>query len=763
VTIALVLLLGGLVVFALILVARAAEADAWRRSLIAYRLRLPASLTVDEVSTWLTGIAASTHPPRWSLLPLPPVAVEIVATAQGLMHYVLVTNRAEEKLLAGLRSALPGVRLEAVPDFVSARPHLRLAAEAIITSFVRPLAVERAEAAATALLAALHPVPPGGEIRYQVIMTSAGTPSRVPTPHEGKDSSLASWWEGTLSTDAEAVGAARLKQRETLLRVVVRVGVGASNQAQVQALFGRVWPVLHITNAPSVRVRRRWLPSAVVAGRMTRRAYPITKWPMLLNAAEAAALVGLPVGNVRLPGLSVGTARQLPPLPTMPAHGAVVAVSNYPGMSDRPLALTASDRLRHMFVLGPTGSGKSWMLARMILQDIAAGSGVVVIDPKGDLITDVLARVDDRDSERVVVLDASKRDMPVGLNVLGHAHNEEAQELAVDNVLHVFREIWSKYWGPRSDQIMRAGLAALVHTRAPDGSAMTLCELMPLLTQPALRRYVTSQSSLPDSLRAFWQWYDQISDGERLQAIGPVSNKVEAFTGRTPIRLMLGQSTGLDLASVFRERRVVLVSLAKGTLGAETANLLGALLVSTLWQATLERVRVPAARRRPVFAYIDEAGDIMRLPLALADVLAQARGLGLGVVAATQIIAQVPESVRAALLGTVRTQLTFAVEHDDATVLARRFAPLSVDDLTNLGTYEIAMRPCVDGTTAAPVTGITLPLNSPVRDPEDLAGASRQRYGAPRNEVEAKLRARVDMGAARPGGRFGREAVGGES
>lgn len=761
-TLAVLLFVGGLAAYSVVLATRAAEASAWRRSLVAYRLRLPAGLTLAQVTAWLTGVAASTHPPRWSLLSLPPVALEIVASPRGVAHYVLVTEPAEGKLLAGLRAALPGVRLEADHAHVISPTLPRLAAEAIMTSYVRPLAVERAEAAASALLAALHPVPVGCELRYQVIMTSAGTPPRVPTPRANGKDAANSWWEASVPADAEAVQAARLKQREALLRAVVRVGVAAPSRELAQALFGRVWPVLHMTNAPSVRVRRRWLPSSIVAARMSRRAYPITKWPLLLNAAEATALVGVPTGDTRLPGVVLGLARQLPPLADVASRGSVVAVSNYPGMASRPLALQTTDRLRHMFVLGPTGSGKSWLLARMILQDIAAGHGVIVIDPKGDLVTDVLARIDDDAANRTVVVDASRRDMPVGLNVLGHARSEEARELAVDNVLHVFREIWSAFWGPRSDQIMRAGLSALVHTPAPDGSAMTLCELVPLLTQPGLRRYVTASGRLPESQLPFWQWYEQISDGERLQAIGPIANKVEAFTGRTPIRLMLGQSNGFDLTRIFRERSIVLVSLAKGIIGSETANLLGALLVSSLWQATLARVRLPAARRRPVFAYIDEAGDIMRLPVGLADVLAQARGLGLGVIAATQVIAQVPDSVRAALLGTVRTQLMFAIEHDDATLMARRFAPMSVDDLTNLGPYEVAMRPCVGGVTAAPVTGTTLPLDPAHRDADELAAASRQRYGRPRSEVEAELRERLNVTGHRPGTRFGREPTGGD-
>jgi hypothetical protein len=292
--------------------------------------------------------------------------------------------------------------------------------------------------------------------------------------------------------------------------------------------------------------------------------------------------------------------------------------------------------------------------------------------------------------------------------VLGDAKSEEARELVVDNVLHIFRETWAAFWGPRSDHVMRAALSTLVHARAPDGSAYTLCEVVPLLTQATFRRSVVASADLPLSLRGFWQWYENLSDGERTQAIGPVINKVEVFSSRTPIRLMLGQSQGLDLTTVFTQRKALLVSLAKGRLGSETAALLGSLLVSSLWQATLARVNVPAEKRRPVFAYLDEMQDIVRLPLGLSDMLAQARGLGLGVTLATQFIAQLPEQLRAAVLGTVRTLVTFQIDHDDARLLAKRFAPLTADDLMGLLPYEVALKPCVNGQMLTPVTGTTL-------------------------------------------------------
>jgi hypothetical protein len=237
------------------------------------------------------------------------------------------------------------------------------------------------------------------------------------------------------------------------------------------------------------------------------------------------------------------------------------------------------------------------------------------------------------------------------------------------------------------------------------------------------------------------------------QYIGPVLNKVEAFTHRIPIRLMLGQSHGVNLEDIFRERKVVLVNLAKGELGTETGNLLGALVISELWKATLARVRVPLEKRRPCFAYIDEAQDIVRLPLPIADMLAQARGFKLGLTLANQYLFQLPEAVRQAVLGTIRTQIAFAVEHDDAKILEKRFAPLTADDLSGLHAFELAMRPCVGAQTLAPVTGISLPLDEPTTNGQVVAQASRTRYGRPRADVEAAQRARIEVATATTAGR----------
>jgi Type IV secretion-system coupling protein DNA-binding domain len=739
---ALTLLTGGCSVFGVILLARFFDAVSWRNSLIAFKLSLPHDLTVKEVAHWLALINGATHAHRLALLPAPPVALEIVGGQRGITHYLLVPKNMREGILSTVRAALPGSRLEAAPEYLANRPRLRMAAEATLTSHSRPMRAELADTASIGLLASLQPLYAHESVTVQWLITGGGIP-RIVSSAEARGQQ---WWlDSHLSTDSEAVKAERAKQQAPLLRAVVRVGVTAGRRQRRYVIFGRVWAALRTLNGSGVGVvRRLWLPPGLVADRIQRLALPVTTWPLILNTAELAGLVGLATSEATLPGLSLGASRQLPPSLSLSTSGAVLGLSNYPGMTNRRLSLTSTDRLRHTWVLGPTGTGKSTLLGNLIIQDMQAGFGQVIIDAKGDLITDVLSRVPASRQDDVIVIDPSETARPVGFNILHSGPtDEQSRERAVDHVLHIFGELYRSSWGPRTADVLRASLLTLISTNAYDGSSFTLCELPSLLTDKQFRTSVTRQRSVDGHLAAFWQWYDGLSDAHRNEVIGPVLNKLRAFVLSAPLRLLLGQSRGIDLRDVFTKRRIVLVPLSKGSLGTETAQLVGSLLVASVWQVTLGRIAVPVQRRRPAWLYADEFQDFVRLPLDLADTLAQARGFGLGLVMAHQHLGQLPEAVKTAVLSTARTQVLFQLDYDDARVMEQRFTPLSAHDLMGLGSYEIAARLCLDGHTSSPVTGVTLPLPASSTDGTALARASRQRYGVDRSDVEAALTARV--------------------
>ncbi|MCG8914913.1 type IV secretion system DNA-binding domain-containing protein [Actinokineospora sp. PR83] len=746
--VALCLVGSGFLLAGLVIAFRLMDAEAWRKSLRPYSISFPASLTAEQVATWLGRVAASTHASRFAVVPQPPIVLTVVATRAGIRHELRVPAALDDAVLAGLRAAMPGVRIEELPNSTTESFRPVVAAETRLTSSRRSLAVEQAEATAAHVLASLAPLGQDEEVRLEWTLTGAGTPA--PVRADDLSSPVAQ------PEDSEALRAARLKQRDPALNGVLRLGVATKRRGDASRIFGRVFGALRGMNTPGVLLARRLVPSFVVADRMRRPTLPVLHWPVLAGTRELSGLLGVPIGELALPGLSRGAARQLPPGVTLPTTGNVVAESNYLGMANRPLALRRADRLRHAWVIGPTGVGKSTLLANMIIQDMADNRGLVVLDPKGDLVSDVLSRVPENRRDDVVLLDPSAIDRPVGLNILDLAGGEHARELAVDHLVHVMASLWRSSFGPRTTDVLRNALLTLTHSRAVDGSAHTLVELPEILVNKRYRAFVTGQSSVPLSVRPFWAAFEQMSDNERAQVIGPSLNKLRSFTTRSSLRLLLGQSEGIRLSDVFTKRRIVLVPLTAGVLGAETTALLGSLLMAGLWSAAQARVAVAPERRHAVFAYLDEFQNFLKLDLELADMLAAARGYGLGMVLSHQFVSQLTPEIKAAVLGTVRTQIAFSLELDDARALAPRFAPLTAEDLSGLAAYEIALRASVDNTTLATATGTTLPLAASTGDGEALARQARERYGVSREEVERALQARITP--PQHARTFGREA-----
>ncbi|MFN8103917.1 MAG: type IV secretory system conjugative DNA transfer family protein [Acidimicrobiia bacterium] len=466
---------------------------------------------------------------------------------------------------------------------------------------------------------------------------------------------------------------------------------------------------------------------------------PMYVWPVVVNAAELAGLVGWPVGVVQLPSLKLGAARLLAPASVIPTTGTVIGWSTYPG-GRRPLALDIEARLRHVHLLGPTGTGKSTLLANMICSDLAAGHGVIVVDPKGDLVADVLERVPPERRADVIVLDPADVERPVGLNPLAVADGASA-EVVVENLLGLFRSLYASSWGPRTDDIFRAALLTL----AMSGGA-TLCEVPLLLTNPSYRHRLVGRLDDPVGLAPFGGWYDGLKDAARWAASGPVLNKVRAFSMRPTVRAIVGQAQPkLSLTRVLAEGKVLLVSLASGLLGEEAANLLGALVVAELWHATKARASTAADQRRPFMAYLDEWQNLLHLPTPMASVLAEARGLGLGLTLAHQSLTQLPTAARDAVLANARSRVCFQLPSADARLISRDLSGLfTADDLMGLGAYEVMLAAFAAGSTQPPATAETMPMAPTLGGGAVLRTASRSRFGVPRAEVDAAILARQD-------------------
>jgi hypothetical protein len=492
-------------------------------------------------------------------------------------------------------------------------------------------------------------------------------------------------------------------QWETLIRYAVatsapaqaREGAGRrERRAAAQQQQARLRGLAHaLASATALLTGRNWLarkrlrrPAGSISSRRLARGD-------LLSVPELAAAARLPA-DPSLPGLARAGARAVPPPPAIPLPGPGVRPL---GVSDtgapRPVGLAVPDARHHLRIVGPTGVGKTTLIAGQILADAGAGRGVVFIDPKGDAVTDIIARLPEQAAGKVVLFDPGDRAAPPCLNVLQGDGSGTDTDMIVDNVTGIFRRIFAGYWGPRTDDIFRAACLTLLGS-VPTGSGLvTLADIPPLLGDDTVRKRLTT-GVRDQVLRDFWAWYEEMSPASRAAAIGPLMNKLRAFLLRkfAHAAIAAGPST-FDMSRVLDHGGLCLARLPKGILGEETAQLVGSFIVARTWQAAARRTRLPETARPDAGMYIDECQNFLNLPYPLEDMLAEARAYRLSVTMAHQNLAQLPPDLRQGISANARSQVIFSVSPEDAADLERHTAPvLTAHDLSHLDAYQAAAR-----------------------------------------------------------------------
>ena len=514
---------------------------------------------------------------------------------------------------------------------------------------------------------------------------------------------------------------------EVVIRVAVASASGPSARGKIHALAG----ALAVFAGPNdlVRARLRGGPEA-----LERRSMPKG---FLLSAPEVARIATLP-SPLALPSLQRARARTVAPPRDLPEIGKPLGSADHPGYA-RKVALAVPDAAHHLHLVGETGTGKSTLIAQMVLADAEAGRAAVVIDPKGDLVNSIVERLPEQAVGRTCLFDPDDPEVAVGLNVL----SGEDPDLVVDQIVSVFRRIYADAWGARSDDIMRC--ACLTLTQVPGA---TLADVGALLTNDEFRAQVRSDPSRFRNIgdvNLFWDWFEQLGP-QRATNIGPLMNKLRAFLLRGPVRAIVGQSEPkLDVGKLIDSGGLLLVRVPKGTIGEETSRVLGAFIVARVWQVCMQRARRAERDRSPVGLYVDEMHNYLALPRSFEDLLAEARGYGLGLVLAHQHMGQLTRNIRDALAANARTKVTFATSPDDASVLSKHFAPqLSDYDLANLEAFQAACRPCINGAHGPAFTFRTEPLEPEIAQrATEVRDAAARNFGVPRSQVDARLRNRI--------------------
>ena len=452
----------------------------------------------------------------------------------------------------------------------------------------------------------------------------------------------------------------------------------------------------------------------------------------ILNIQEIATLWHLPNEKIKVPSIVWGTSVLSEAPATLPiADGLTDEEKKQINFFAKTLfknkenifGIKDPDRLRHIWTVGKTGTGKSTMIANMMIDDLKKGRGVGVIDPHGDLCEDILDYIPKSRINDTVYFNPADREHPIVVNPLEVTNREEA-ELVVSGLMSIFTKVWSNVWSARMEYILRNSFLTLA-----DIPNSTLADVLKILANQSYRNKIVARITDP-ALVHFWkEEFDQMPPALQKEAIAPIQNKVGQFVTSPMIRRIIGSpKSTVSLDEVMNNRKIFIANLSQGKLGEDNAALLGAMLITKFQLSSMHRVDVAKEQRVPFYLYVDEFQNFATD--SFIKILSEARKFGLALTLANQYMAQIPEHVQKAILGNAGTLISFSVGAEDAQVIYKEFAEVfEHNDLINLQNFQIALKLMIDGHTSRPFLATTLPLPaSKNQNRPKVLTVSRERY-----------------------------------
>lgn len=693
--------------------------------------------------------AAQTHAPQ--------LILEARADISGVEYVVGSQLRHAAAVRRAVETLIPGALV--VPFNPRDRRPVTTARRLVLTSRTRPLDPRDPGSSVRSILSALTGLHAGESLTIQLVLGPRRRPNLPPATPPTHGQSIASrLLRGVDHERPDARQALVRKLGEHGFRAVIRLAVSAPGPDRRRTLLLALASAVSTVEAAGAGLR-------LASENATRVNTPRATWSMFtpsqhLSVPEVSYLTAWPITerDDPLPGQPPKHPRPVRPTPALATGERVIGTATAPG-TGTPVGYSVIDALRHSWVLGPNGTGKSTLLLHLIVQDMTAGLPVVVIEPK-DLIRDLLERIPEHRRDDVALLDPLDP-APVGLNLLASFPGDtRSPELRADTAFAMFEALHGDALGPRSSDILRHALGALA---LRDDASLVMVPL--LLSNPGFRRSVTQQAIKRDPIGAgsFWAWYDDLSPEAAAQVTAPLQNKLRPLLTPT-LRAVLGQRTPrFNIRQVLSDRKILLVPLQKGVLGGPSAEMLAATVLADLWQGIRERVAIPEQHRIPVMVYVDEVQDFLRLPTDLADALATARSLRAGFTLAHQYGAQLPKPMLDAVKANARSRICFQLSDADAKDMVAGQRLLVPEDFTALAAYHVYARLVRNNAVQPWASAVTAPPPGITSDPENIRRRSREQYGQPLDEIEAGFAALLDplLGAApadTPPQTYGRKA-----
>ncbi len=526
------------------------------------------------------------------------------------------------------------------------------------------------------------------------------------------------------------------------IRVIVATKDAYTADSDIRSLMA-TFKQFYTATTNGFVIARRFVNNPKAIQRFFKRALDPSR-AFILNTEELAAVFHLPSSVIATPNMSswIYSKKAEPPSGLPTTDCTYIGETIYRDKKIRFGIKNNADRLRHMYIIGKSGVGKSTLIETMASQDIANGFGVGVLDPHGDTIEHLLERIPEERLDDVVIVDPSDVNHPVAINLM-ELPDPSQKNLMASAVVSAIKHHFDYSWGPRLEYLLNYAVLTLLE--APN---TTMLGITRLLEDPNYLNYVLQYVKDPVVLK-FWNTeYKAMKGNVKLvtEAIAPIQNKVNRFLASSTVRNILGQQKStIDIWDVMNSGKILLMNLSIGKIGEDNANLLGALLVSHIQFMALQRAKIPPEERRPFYLYVDEFQNFATG--SFESILSESRKYKLGLYLTHQYTAQLPDDLLKAVLGNVGTIASFSLGAPDAAVMANEFAPFfDRQDLISMERFHIYLKLMIDGMTSMPFSARILVPWEPGGEVVPKSGnrdravqRSREQYGVPLDQVEREI------------------------
>lgn len=548
--------------------------------------------------------------------------------------------------------------------------------------------------------------------------------------------------------DQQAVENFRRKIESDLVEVNIRLTVSAKEKERAEQILQELQSTFNQFDLPGANS----FSQRLLRGRNLlkgQRAFSFRQFSqkscLPLSLKELTTLIHFPSNGINTtPQFKQSNSKTASAPTDMPVEGTLLGVNSHRNV-EKEIFISNEDRLRHFYIIGQTGTGKTNLMKNMIIQDIERGDGVCMIDPHGTDIEDVLGAIPPHREKDVIYFDPSRTDRVVGLNMLEYDYSKPEQKTFVVNELFsIFQKLYGanpESMGPMFEQYFRN--ATMLVMEDPE-SGNTLMDIGRVMSDARYRRQKLAKATNPVVVQ-FWREIASKAGGEAsLENIVPyIVSKFDVFTANDYMRPIIGQQqSAFNFRQIMDERKILLVNLSKGRLGEINANLIGMIFVGKILMAALSRVDDPTKSFAPFYLHMDEFQNVSTD--SISAILSEARKYKLGLTIAHQFIAQLQPDIKDAVFGNVGSLAAFRTGPEDAQFLEQQFSPtIEAGDLMNIPNYNAFVRMLSNGTPTQPFSISTIaPQETDLSKVARLIEESSQRYGKPREEIEAEIQER---------------------